>query len=397
MDPEASPPDLDGVLARLRTQVEERRRAGAYPPGLEDELEAELARIISRRPSQAKVTSMRELLEARGRPPGVDPTRVAAATTSAFPGGSAIHAAVARVVGHQVAGVLSQVQDVSNALWDGLVTLADALSALEGRQSDSRDLLGLVDSLVERVAANERVASEPEVATAELARRVERLEAEAAARTVRPWFSTELRLGPGVAGPGVPAPGPGAPGPGAPDSGAPDPAGDQAELVAGLEGCEPALVLGPATEPVIGLLDAIGVEGHGADGLDPVLALASAPDRSLGAVVAVDLVERLAPQQLLDLVRGAADKLRVGGRLVANATNPRSLWGLANGAGGRPDRVLVDPGWLALCASEAGFASVEVVWGPLPPGDGAPRREGAEAEVHRVVFRPVSYVLSALR
>jgi hypothetical protein len=405
--------DLDGILARLRAQVAERRSAGVYPPGLEEDLEAELGRIIARRPSREP--PIRVFTEELTRPPGVDPARVAAATASGIPGGAVLHQAVARVVGHQVAAILSQVQDISNMIWDDLMVLAEALTKLDRRESDNRDLWALVDSLLDRMAAFERLPPESGGAgVADILRRLERLEAAEAARTARPWFSTRLT-----------------------SAGA---TFEAARLVEGLDGCAPVLVLGPGSAAAADLLNAAagsaaagsaaaagyaaagsaaagyaaagsaaagsaaaavsaaaGYAAAAGSGHDALACLGSTPDRSLGAVVAADLVERLAPQQLLDLVRLAVDKLRVGGYLVADATNPRCLWGRAQGFGGRPDRVLVDPSWLALCATEAGFGSVEIVWGPLPPGAGAPGGVGAEDAVRQSLFQPISYKLSARR
>ncbi len=381
MSPGPSEPalDLDAILAHLRAQVAQRREAGIYPPGLEEDLEAELSRIVARRPSREP--PIRALTEELTRPPGVDPARVAAATASGIPGGAVLHQAVARAVGHQVAAILHQVQDISNVIWNDLVALAGALTKLDRRDSDNRDFWALVDSLVDRIAAFERLPLQSGGAgVADLVRRLERLEAAEAARTARPWFDTGL-----------------------------DSAGatfEAAQLVEGLEGCGPVLVLGPGSGLALDVLNRAGIEaaaGTPDAGIptagchDGLACLGSEPDRSLGAVVAADLVERLAPQQLLDLVRLAFDKLRVGGRLVANATNPRCLWGLANGFGGRPDRALVDPSWLALCASEAGFGGVEILWGPLPPGVGAPGGVGAEDAVRQCLFQPVSYKLSARR
>lgn len=353
------PTDFEGLLDRIREQVAERRRAGAYPPGLEEDLESELAGIIARRPSHEPAPPISAVLDRLSRPPGVDPGRVAAATDSGIPGGAALHRAVALAAGHQVAAVLSQVQDIANATWEDVGILAEAIVALDRRILDIRDRGALVDSLVDRVASYERSPSGSAAGLAGLLRRLERLEAAEAARNARPWFAAE------------------------PDGAGPPSAGLEA-LTEGLE--EPVLVLGPASP------------GGLPSGNEAIAGLGSVTDRALGALVAAGLVERLAPQELLDLVRLAADKLRIGGLLVADATNPRCVWGLANGSASRPDRVLVDPGWLALCAREAGFATVDIAWGPLPPGVGPPPAgEGTEASVHRALFQPVSYRLSARR
>lgn len=383
--------DLDQVLEGLRERVAQRRAEGAYPPGLEADLEADLARIITRPSALSTFTDMRALLEGGGPPPGVDPARVAHATASGMPGGAALHSAVARAVSHQVSGVLSQVQEISNALWAHLLTLADAITALKGSLDDKRALLVIVDALVERVAAYERVPAEPSLAVAELTRRIERLEVAEVARNPRPWFSADLLTGA--------APGPAAAGP-VVDLVFAD---TREDLVGELESCGPVLVLG-RPELVTGLQRS-GVDASGpgsATGLEaevgPLLALESTPDRSLGALVVGGTLECLAPGEVLDLVRASFDKLRPGGRLVVRAANPRSLWGLAHGTAGRPDRTLVDPGWLELCVAQAGFGSAELVWGPPAPGGAAPTGEDTEGEAHRAIFLgPLYYTIRAIR
>lgn len=381
-------PDIDAVVAGLRARVDQRRRAGEYPPGLEEDLEAELRRIVEHRPAQSSGTrrsSVREALELRGGLPPVDPSRVAGATASSVPGGAALHAAVARVVGHQTAGVLSQVQDISNATWDALLVLADAVAALEASLGEQRPVVAILDALVERVAAFERAPASSPVGMGELARRIERLEAAEASRLARPWFSSDLP---------IEVPG-GAAGsravPGAAWSGAAG-AGDIASLADGLEGFEPVLVLGAESDELLAALGREGLDARGGGGGAGALAgLASEPDRSLGALVVAGFVEHLGPGHVLDLVREAAEKLRPGGRLRARALNPRSLWGLAHGAAGRPDRALVDPGWLALCCREAGFCSVELAWSE------APGCEDRDDELRRVIFGPLFYTIVASR
>lgn len=356
-------PDLDGLLDRLRSKVDQRRRDGEYPPGLEEELAEHFRRIAGSTLREERPSVRRQLDQVRL--PAADPARVAAATSSGLPGGAAIHTTVSRLVSRQTAGVLAQVQELADAVWRALTVLADATDwATAPGQRETAHLVSLVDGVVERIAAYERAPEASAAGVAELARRVERLEAVEASRHARPWFN------------------PAAIGEGLEDEGA------GARLAALLEGTDPVMELGPASSSAPG--------GEVVEG-EPLTVLASWPDRSLGGVLAADVVERIGAQDLLDLVRSAADKLFPGGRLVLRATNPRSLWGLAHGSAGRPDRALVDPGWLSLCCREAGFAEVEVEWGERP-GEGAGRAGvGEESEAHRILFAPVSYIVVATR
>ena len=46
---DAERPDVDALVARLQARVEERRRQGAYPPGLEDRLADQACLLLHRR------------------------------------------------------------------------------------------------------------------------------------------------------------------------------------------------------------------------------------------------------------------------------------------------------------------------------------------------------------
>ncbi|MGH9066035.1 MAG: hypothetical protein ACRD0J_00700, partial [Acidimicrobiales bacterium] len=191
---------------------------------------------------------------------------------------------------------------------------------------------------------------------------------------------------------------------------------EEMEHLAGLlVGHGPVLELGSGQGRLLLALAGWGTEARGAEadaeelqasrrcgveavGGDPLVILGATADRALGGLVALDLIEGLGPQELLDLVRTAADKVRPGGRVVLGASNPRSLLGLAGGAGARPDRLPVDPGWLARCCEEAGFAQVAVEWCGTGAGGGRGQVQvGEEAEVHRLLFGATSYVVVADR
>jgi hypothetical protein len=344
--------DLDGALERMRARVEERRRSGDYPPGLEEELARHFEQIAGGKRAGEGLT-IREQLEREVHLPVVDTERLATAASSFVPGGPRVQGMVARLLQRQAAGILGQVAALTSNLWRGLEVVAgaadEAIGAISSPHPSFTHLVAVVDALLERVADYERAPSTTPEGMAELARRVERLERAEAARDPRPWF----RPGPLVEG-----------------------LTDDPERVRGLlEACQPVLDL----------------DQKGPGDLDRAL------DSSLGGLVALDVVERLGAQELLDLVRQAGDKLRPGGRLVFGATNPRSLWGLAHGSAGRPDRVLVDPGWLSLCCREAGFSSVEVEWGAPPPGREPPAGVGEEAELARLLFAPPRYLVVATR
>lgn len=174
-DPSDPTADLDQVLARLQSQVEERRKAGVYPPGLERDLEEHFRRIVAHRasPDFARLRAALATLDQRARF-GLD--RIPA--QSQVRGGEALHRAVAKVVARQTQGVLDQVQAYADAVGEVLAAVAGALEDPEGHVH--ADLVGQLDAVLERLAASERRAAAAEATVADLARRVEELEAATA-------------------------------------------------------------------------------------------------------------------------------------------------------------------------------------------------------------------------
>ena len=166
--------DLDQVIAAMQARVAERRRSGAYPPGLESALEEHFRRIVAHRasPDFTDVRARMAALEERSRF-GLD--RIPAA--SQRPGGQALHAAVAKVVARQTAGVLDQVQVYADGVREVFAGIVAALEDPEGHVH--ADLVGQLDAVLERLATAERRAAAAEAALAALAERVQALESAA--------------------------------------------------------------------------------------------------------------------------------------------------------------------------------------------------------------------------
>lgn len=301
-------PDLDRLLEELRDEVDRRRKAGRYPPGVEDELD-HLGRILGPDLLPGYDRVRRQLLAFRSLPP-LSATSIP--STSRIPGGALVHRLLARLTARQTTGVLQHLQARADALDDLLVAMVESTGGAETHVH--ADLLGLIDAILERLAAYERAGAEGGPATADLARRVAGLELAEARRQAPPW-----------------------PGPSVPLT-------DRAELERHLGGSRPLLEIGPG--------DGVG---------DPLAALAAASDGSLGGVLAPRVVEALAPRQVYDLALLGFDKLRPGGRLVIEGANPRSLDGLSKGSRGVPGREqLVDPGYLRWLLEAVGFAEAGV-------------------------------------
>lgn len=165
-------PALDDVLARLRARVEQRRRSGAYPEGLEHDLEEHFRRIVAHRASP-DFTDVRTRIAALDERARFGADRIHA--QSQVRGGEALHKAVSKVVARQTQGVLDQVQVYADGVREVLVGIVAALEDPEGHVH--ADLVGQLDAVLERLAHCERRAVAAEAAMAELARRVEQLEA----------------------------------------------------------------------------------------------------------------------------------------------------------------------------------------------------------------------------
>lgn len=164
-------PDLDDVLAGLQARVEERRRSGAYPPGLEQGLEDHFRRIVAHR-ATPDFTGLRVRMAALDERSRFDAGAIHA--QSQRPGGEALHRAVSRVIARQTQGVLDQVQRYADGMREvlGAVTVA-----LEDPVHVHADLVEQLDAVLERLAAAERRAVAAEAAATALAERVAQLEA----------------------------------------------------------------------------------------------------------------------------------------------------------------------------------------------------------------------------
>ena len=395
--PGDAPPDVGALVDQLRSTVADRRKAGRYPPGLEDDLDAHFRRIASHR-AVADVSDLDALVERVTSLPGLSTERISRA--SEVPGGAALHRALARVSDRQIQGVLEQVQEVVTALQEALVELADAL-----RRPDTHvhpDLMGQVDAVVERLSALERQPVDSPGGLAEIARRLELLEVAEAARRFRPTFSWAAFD--------------------AAFRGSPEEIRQRyTDLVPQLAGAEPVLDIGCGRGEFLELLGAAGLQARGVE-LDDELArdaaargldvevgdgleiLAAQPDGSLGALVLIQVVEHLIPQQVLELVSLAADKVRPGGKVIIETPNPQSLYVYARAFYLDPThRAPVHPLYLRFLFEHAGFSSAELQWRSPPPPDEVLAPVGDEAldanarRVNQVLFAPQDYALVATR
>ena len=145
---ESEVPDVDALVAQLQAKVEERRRSGFYPPGLEDDLTVHTRRMLHHHTRVRPQPDLRAHLAQVAAALPFDAGRIPA--TSGVPGGELIHKSVAKVVSRQTQGALQEVEGFARPVRDALAAIVDALENLA--ESVRMD----IDALYERQAAQER-------------------------------------------------------------------------------------------------------------------------------------------------------------------------------------------------------------------------------------------------
>jgi SAM-dependent methyltransferase len=397
----ARQPDVDELVAELRARVDERRRAGAYPPGLEDDLAEHFRRILRHRREQKPPPDPSGPIRAAEEALPLEAARIPA--DSAFPGGQALHRAIARLVGRQTQGTLEQVQAFAQPVSEALAVMAEALEELT--REVRVDLSRHIDAIYERQARQERAIA---VAGATgngipLAPR----DGDRRSSGFRPWYSAD-RFDDEFRG-----------------------TRDELlaryqELASRLVGFDPVLDLGCGRGEFLELLAGMGVKSWGVD-LDPDLVKAAVnrgltvdhtdalrclqglDDASLGGLVLIQLVEHLSAQEVVDLVALAAEKVRPGGQVFAETVNPQSLYVFAHSFYLDPTHLRpVHPAYLAFLFREAGFSTVEIEWRSPPPVDDvlepAPEPQPPTSSynenvrrLNQLLFAPQDYLVVASR
>jgi hypothetical protein len=340
-------PDVDAIVARLRERVEERRKAGAYPPGLEDELAAHFRRIAQYR-TEPNVDAVRAALGDLEKHTRFSVDRIP--IESGLPGGERLHRALAKVQARQIEGVLRQVSEYTAAVRAVLEALTDAVE--DPNSHVHPDLLGQLDATLERLTAYERggdVDSDRAGTVAELRRRIDRLEQAEARRGFRPFFSMAEMVD-AVGGPIA-----------------------DSEVAARLTNAQPVLELWCGRGDFLAALRTAGIDASGVEvddslaaaararGLqvevdDPVRALAAAPDGSLGGLALIHVVEHMMSQDVADVALLAVDKVRAGGVVVCQTVPARAVSTMASPTPVHP----LDPSYLSFLFARAGFAHLDI-------------------------------------
>jgi O-antigen chain-terminating methyltransferase len=392
-------PDVDALVADLRTKVEQRRRAGEYPPGLEEDLASHFRRLLSRRSEAPRPVDLRGPMTRVEEALPLRADRIPIA--SQVPAGAALHKVVAKLVGRQTQGILEQVQEFAEPVRQALEALTTAVDDLTREVRE--DLSGQVSAVLDRQAAQER-AEALAAASGEGVRLLPPLDGH---RPFRPWYSS-LRFEDEFRG-------------------SRDVLLERyRDVAARLTGCAPVFDLGCGRGEFLELLTGLGIEAWGVD-LDAELVKAASDrglpvehedglrllermdDESLGGLVLIQVVEHMTAQDVVDLVDLATTKVRPGGRVMIETVNPQSLYVLAHSFYLDPTHLRpVHPAYLMFLFKEAGFASVDIEW-RSPPPEGDVMEEAAEdaagsgvlnanaRRLNELLFAPQDYLLAAVR
>jgi SAM-dependent methyltransferase len=393
--------DVDQLVRQVKERVERRRRDGAYPDGIEEDLESRFAALRRAALDRRSFAPLEVALD-RQRDAGHF-TRDRIDLGSEVPGGASIHRAVGATVRRQVDGLLAQMQDFSDAVNETSDLLGSMLGDPPFHHHD--DLHSGLDMLDDRVTRLERARAEIGV----VAQRVEDLHREVQAIAASPpdidWtrFARRFR-------------------------------GDAEELLDRyrgvadrFEGLGPVVDVGCGDGGLLSLLAERGVESWGIES-DPAVArvatgrghtvrvgdgvevLRNLGDETLGGVVLIQVIEHLPPATIPGVIGEVARALKPGGVLYIETPNPMSLFVHSHSLWLDPSHTRpLHPLYLEFVCRAAGLEQIEIVYSsPVPddqklPGvadDGSELAATMSAVVERlnqVVFGPQDYAIVATR
>ena len=162
--------DIDAVLAEIRTDVARRRAEGSYPPGLENELEAEFRNILALT-SRGETARQQELLELIGQmQEGLRNLSGLTVADSRIPGGSIVHRVIRRLIARHTMGIADQVRRTAEPMARIVEIVAEESAGRE--DADRRMVVALSKHVLDRVAVVDHLA----LLSAELEARIGRLE-----------------------------------------------------------------------------------------------------------------------------------------------------------------------------------------------------------------------------
>jgi hypothetical protein len=269
--PEAAAPgdtiDVAALVDELRSRAEERRRSGAYPPGLEHDLDVHFRHIVEHRPVRDLDSLHKAMTDFESR---LTFDTAMIPTGSRVPGGEALHRSVSKLITRQTGWLAEQLQDFAESV---RVILWKMVQTLDNPTHVHAELTAELDAVLDRLAYYERAPADAAM-LGSILRRLEALETAEAAR------GTDGGAGTGPSGGGLLGRDP---------------------LAQRLAGCDPVLLL---------------------DLPEASAALAATEAGSLGGVALVGSLQSLSDTELTELVAAAGAALRSGGLLVLDSEGP---------------------------------------------------------------------------
>jgi hypothetical protein len=162
--------DIDQVLAEIRDDVAKKRAEGSFPPGLEQELEAEFQAILSytkrgitdRAAEIARLSD--EIRRNANKVTGLTPAH------SRIPGGSVFHRVIRRLIARHTMGLAAQVRACEESKVQLLQIMAE--QSIAHHDADQR----LVESLSKHVLDRVAVIDHLTILVTELESKIRKLE-----------------------------------------------------------------------------------------------------------------------------------------------------------------------------------------------------------------------------
>lgn len=142
--------DIEQVLAEIRNDVEKKRSEGSYPPGLEQELEAEFQTILSytRQGITDRAAEIARLSDDIRR--NLNEITGLTATRSRVPGVSIVHRVIRRLISRQTMGLAAQVRASEESKVQLLQIMAE--QSVAHHDADKRLVENLSKHVLDRVA-----------------------------------------------------------------------------------------------------------------------------------------------------------------------------------------------------------------------------------------------------
>lgn len=163
-------PDVEALLGELRSRVQERRASGAYPPGLEHDLDVHFRHIVAHRPVR-DLEALKDAMKIFERNLTFDPASIPVGSQA--PGGELLHRSISRLMVRQTGWLAEQLQGFAESV---RVILWKMIESMDSPTHVHADLTAQIDTLLDRLAHYEQVPMDVNV-LASILQRLDTLEA----------------------------------------------------------------------------------------------------------------------------------------------------------------------------------------------------------------------------